>query len=86
MNGKLKNKVNKDIGKTPMSLFCQQDLSVLVIIFLVLFVLLILFVVLVIFIVLVVSVVIVVLIVSVVIHCFHLLMSEPLNPLVQIPL
>ena len=77
MNGKLKNKVNKDIGKTPMSLFCQQDLSVLVIIFLVLFVLLILFVVLVIFIVLV---------VSVVIHCFHLLMSEPLNPLVQIPL
>lgn len=70
----------------PMSLFCQQNLSVLVIslILLVVLILLLVLVVLVVLIVLVVLVVLILLIVSVVIHCFHLPMSELLNPLVQV--
>ena len=63
----------------PMSLFCQQNLSVLIV-SLILFVLLILFIVVVLFVVLVVFVVLVLLVISVVIHCFHLLMSDISNP------
>ena len=61
----------------PMSLFCQQNLSVLVIS-------LILLVVLILLLVLVVLVVLVLLVISVVIHCFHLLMSDISNTLVQV--
>lgn len=67
----------------PMSLFFQQKLSVLVV-SLVLFVLLVIVVLFIVLVVFVVLVLLVVLIVSVVVHCFHLLMSETSNPLVQV--